>query len=39
MKSGTEEWIKFAERDYEAAKVLSETHNPPFEIIAYHCQN
>ncbi len=39
MKSGTEEWIKFAERDYEVAKVLSETHNPPFEIIAYHCQN
>jgi hypothetical protein len=28
MKSGTTEWIKFAERDYEAAKVLAETHNP-----------
>ncbi len=38
MRSGTEEWVEFAERDYDAANLLAESHNPPFEIIAYHCQ-
>ncbi len=38
MHSGTKEWVEFAERDYEASMLLAESHNPPFEIIAYHCQ-
>ncbi|MCK5674441.1 MAG: HEPN domain-containing protein [Spirochaetales bacterium] len=38
MHSGTKEWVEFAERDYDAAMLLAESHNPSFEIIAYHCQ-
>ena len=38
MQSGTKEWVEFAERDYEASLQLAESHNPPFEIIGYHCQ-
>ncbi len=38
MLNGTEEWIEFAERDFEVSKLLAETINPPLEIIAYHCQ-
>ena len=38
MNNGTKEWVEFAERDYEASLLLAESHNPPFEIIAYHCQ-
>lgn len=38
MRSGTKEWVEFAERDYDAAMLLAESHNPSFEIIAYHCQ-
>ena len=38
MLPGTEEWVDFAERDYEASKLLADSHNPPFGIIAYYCQ-
>ena len=38
MLIGTQEWVEFAERDFEASKFLAESHNPPFEIIACHCQ-
>jgi len=38
MLHGTEEWIEFAERDFEVSILLAETFNPPLEIIAYHCQ-
>jgi HEPN domain-containing protein len=38
MNNGTREWIEYAERDYEASTVLADSNNPPFEIIAYHCQ-
>ncbi len=38
MNSGAKEWVEFAERDYEASLLLAKSHNPPFEIIGYHCQ-
>ena len=38
MNSGATEWVEFAERDYEASLLLAKSHNPPLEIIAYHCQ-
>ncbi|MBT3274829.1 MAG: HEPN domain-containing protein [Spirochaetales bacterium] len=38
MKQGTREWVAYAEHDYEAALMLAEAPNPPFEIVAYHCQ-
>jgi len=31
-------WIEFAEKDYEAAKVLSKNVKPLLEIICFHCQ-
>ena len=38
MKKGTSEWVNYAERDFEAPRVLIDSYNPPYEIIAYHCQ-
>lgn len=38
MKSLTREWLEYAEHDLYAAKLLAESHKPPFEVIAYHCQ-
>ena len=38
MKKGTLEWMNYAERDFEAARVLRDSYNPPYEIIGYHCQ-
>jgi HEPN domain-containing protein len=33
------EWIRYAQMDYDAAKNMSELHNPvPLEIVCYHCQ-
>ena len=33
------EWIRFAQMDYDAAKNMSELHSPiPLEIVCYHCQ-
>jgi len=38
MKTLTREWLEYAEHDLYAAKLLAESHKPPFEVIAYHCQ-
>lgn len=38
MKALTREWLEYAEHDLYAAKLLAESHKPPFEVIAYHCQ-
>ncbi len=38
MKALTREWLEYAEHDFYAAKLLVESHKPPFEVIAYHCQ-
>jgi len=33
------EWIRFAQMDYDAAKNIAILHNPvPLEIVCYHCQ-
>jgi len=33
------EWLRFAQMDYDAAKDMSILHNPvPLEIVCYHCQ-
>ena len=33
-----EEWMKFAENDLEAVRILSNYHPMQLEIICYHCQ-
>lgn len=33
-----EEWLKFAENDLEAVRILSSHHPMQLEIICYHCQ-
>lgn len=38
MKALTREWLEYAEHDLYAAKLLIESPKPPFEVIAYHCQ-
>ena len=30
--------MNFAERNFEASRLLIDSHNPPYEIIAYHCR-
>ena len=32
------EWIKYAEMDRETVNILMTSHNKPYEIICYHCQ-
>ncbi len=32
------EWIKYAEMDRETVNILMKSHNKPYEIICYHCQ-
>jgi len=33
------EWVRFAQMDYTAAKDMSVLHHPvPLEIVCYHCQ-
>jgi HEPN domain-containing protein len=33
------DWIEYAQRDYDTAKIMLETHHPlPIEIILYLCQ-
>jgi len=33
------EWFRFAQMDFDAAKTLSAHHHPaPLEIVCYHCQ-
>jgi len=38
MKALTKEGLEYAEHDLYAAKLLIERLKPPFEVIAYHCQ-
>ena len=32
------EWVKYAEMDRETVNILIKSHNKPYEIICYHCQ-
>lgn len=38
MRELTKEWLEYAEHDLYSAHLLSESSRPPFEVIAYHCQ-
>lgn len=35
---GAMEWVASAERDRDAVYILIQSSKPPYEIIAYHCQ-
>ncbi len=38
MKALTRERLEYAEHDLYAARLLAESHKPPFKVINYHCQ-
>ena len=38
MKKLAEDWVFFAERDFETAEILIKNENPFTNIIAFHCQ-
>ncbi|MDA3850814.1 MAG: HEPN domain-containing protein [Spirochaetaceae bacterium] len=38
MNKTVAEWIHYADNDFLAAKILKDSYQPPYEIIAFHCQ-